>query len=84
MATPEIGGASPPRNPDRIPTSIVFGEPPGIDGTLTVSSEHGDVVIHAELIGRPFCALVLALDDALTLNLWIAAHVIDERRRRRG
>jgi hypothetical protein len=40
-------------SPGRIPTSVVFGAPPGIDGTLYVGAEHGDVVIHAELAGRP-------------------------------
>ena len=59
----------------------MFGEPPGIDGMLYVGAEHGDVVIHAELAGRPFCALVLTLDDALTLSMWLCAHVVDARRR---
>jgi hypothetical protein len=49
---------------------------------LTVNAEHGDVVIHTELDGHPFCALVLTTDNALTLALWLTAHVVDERRRR--
>jgi hypothetical protein len=82
MAASESSGASAPRNPDRISIAVIFGEPPGIDGTLTVGTEHGDVLIHAALTGHPFCALVLTLDDALTLSMWLCAHVIDERRRR--
>jgi hypothetical protein len=34
---------------------------------LTVGAEHGDILIHADLAGRPCCALVLTLDNALTL-----------------
>jgi hypothetical protein len=28
---------------------VVFAEPPGLDGILTVGAEHGDVVIHVDL-----------------------------------
>ena len=54
---------------------------PGIDGVMFVGAEHGDVIIHAELAGRPFCALVLTLDHALALSLGLCARVVDERRR---
>jgi hypothetical protein len=30
------------RNPDHIPTCVVFAEPPGLDGVLAVGAEHGD------------------------------------------
>jgi hypothetical protein len=28
----------------RIPMSVVFGVPPGLDGVLTVRAEHGDIL----------------------------------------
>jgi hypothetical protein len=53
---------------------VVFAEPPGLEGILLVGAEHGDIVIHADLAGRPFCAFVLTADDALTLSMWLCAH----------
>ena len=81
MATVEGSGAPASRNPDPIPTTVVFAEPPGLDGVLTVGAEHGDIVIHVDLAGRPFCACVLTMDNALTLSMWLCAHIVDERRR---
>jgi hypothetical protein len=63
-------------------TTLVFAEPPGLEGVLLVGAEHGDVVVRVDLAGRPFCALVLTADDALTLSMWLCAHIVDERRRR--
>ena len=83
MATDEGSGAPASRNPDPIPTTIVFAESPGIGGILIVDAEHGDIVIHVELTGQPFCACVLTMDNALTLSMWLCAHIVDERRRRR-
>jgi hypothetical protein len=67
-----------------IPATIVFGAPPGIPAALDVAAEHGDILVHLELAGHAFCAVVLTLDAALDLQLAIAACVIDERQRRRG
>ena len=53
VSSVERRAISPPapasRNPDPILTVVVFAEPPGLDGILTVGAEHGDVVIHVEL-----------------------------------
>jgi hypothetical protein len=68
-------------NRDRIPATIVFGQPPSIDGLLTVGAEHGDILLHVELAGRPFCALVLTTENALSVSMWLTAHVVDERKR---
>jgi hypothetical protein len=46
-------------------------------------AEHGDVVLHVEIDSKRFCAMVLTMDDALALSMWLCAHVVDERRRRR-
>ena len=66
---------------DPIPISVIFDGPPGVDGMLIVGAEHGDIVIHMEFDGKPFCAMVLTMDNALTLSMWLCAHVVDERRR---
>jgi hypothetical protein len=68
------------RNADRIPTRMVFSEAPGIPGTLTVGAEHHDIVIRVDL-AESSCTLELTPDDALTLGMWLSAHIVDERRR---
>ena len=73
---PQVYGA-----PDRIPVTAIFDGPPFVDGTLIVGAEHGDIVIHVEFEGKLFCAMVVTMDSALTLSLWLCAHVVDERRR---
>jgi Transposase DDE domain group 1 len=37
-----------------------------------------------EIDGKPFCAMVLTMDNALALSMWLVAHVVDERRRRQA
>jgi hypothetical protein len=66
---------------ESIPTTIVFAEPPGIDGKLVVSAEHGDIEVNVTMEDKLSCTLVLTMDDALTLCMWLVAHVVDERRR---
>jgi hypothetical protein len=79
MATHERRGEA-RRNTDRIPTTVVFGEPSGIPGTLTVGAERGDIVVDVD-VAEHSCTLVLTIDDALTLGMWLSAHIVDERRR---
>ena len=66
---------------DAILTAVVFSQPPGIPGAIEVEAEEGDVVLHLALGNTAFCALVLTADDALDLNLLVAARVVDLRRR---
>jgi hypothetical protein len=73
--TAERGGHDP------IPATVGFCALPCVGGSLTVGAEHGDVAVHVERAGRPFCAAILTKDDALALSLWLCAHVVDERRR---
>jgi hypothetical protein len=61
---------------------MMSAEPPGADGTLIVGAEQGDIMVHAEFAGHAGCTLVLTLDNALTLAMWLVAHVVDERQRR--
>ena len=82
MATDEGSGAPASRKPDRIPSRVVFDDPPGVEGTLTVGAEEGDITVHTEIDGKPFSTMVLTMDDALTLSMWLCAHIVDERRRR--
>jgi hypothetical protein len=77
------GGAAMSRA-DPIPATVVFAEAPGADGTLIVGAEQGDITVHAEFAGHPGCTLVLTLDDALELAMWMIAHVVDQRRRRQA
>jgi hypothetical protein len=79
MATTRERRGAARRNTDRIPTTVVFGEPPGIPGTLTVGSEHGHIKVCVDLAEQQ-CTFVLTLDDALTLGMWLSAHIVDERR----
>ena len=79
MATHERRGEA-RRNTDRIPTTVVFGEPSRIPGTLTVGAEHGNIVVDVD-VAEHSCTLVLTIDDALTLGMWLSAHIVDERRR---
>jgi hypothetical protein len=79
MATHERRGEA-RRNTDRIPTTVVIGEPSGIPGTLTVGAEHGDIKVDVD-VAEHSCTLVLTIDDALTLGMWLSAHIVDERRR---
>ena len=79
MATTHERRGAARRNTDRIPTTLVFGELPGIPGTLTVGAEHGDIEVRVDLAEQQ-CTLVLTLDDALTLGMWLSAHIVDERR----
>ena len=81
MAGSQSTSGSGPGNPDRIPVSVIFDGPPGVDGMLFVGAEHGDITMHVEINGKLFCTCVLTADNALTLSLWLCAHVIDERRR---
>jgi hypothetical protein len=67
---------------ESIPTTIAFAEPPGKNGTLVVSAEQGDIEVHVAMEDKPSCTLVLTMDNALTLSMWLVAHVVDERRRR--
>ena len=69
---------------DPIPATVVFAEPPGAEGTLIVGAEHGDIMVHAKFAGHPGYTLVLTLDNAITLSMWLCAHVVDERRRRQA
>jgi hypothetical protein len=62
----------------------VLSQPPGIDGLLTVGAEHGDILLQVELAGRPFCALVLTTENALSISMWLTAHVVDDRKRRQA
>jgi hypothetical protein len=79
MATTRERRGAARRNTDRIPTTVVFGEPPGIPGTLTVGSEHGHIKVCVDLAEQQ-CTFVLTLDDAHTLGMWLSAHIVDERR----
>jgi hypothetical protein len=79
-----IPTSSTPGYPEPIPATIVFAEPPGLAAVLTVTSEVGDVMINVTLLDRPFLAIVLTRDAALSASLWLTAHVIDLRRQLRG
>jgi hypothetical protein len=68
------------RNTDRIPTTVVYDEPSRVPGTLTVGAERGDIVVDVD-VAEHSCTLVLTIDDALTLGMWLSAHIVDERRR---
>ena len=75
------GSGAPASRPRQHPDRRCVRRPTGVDGVLFVGAEHGDVVIHVDVASRPFCALVLTTDDALTLCLGLCARVVDERRR---
>jgi hypothetical protein len=66
MAANDPRAGSAPGNPDRIPATIVFAEPPGVGGALDVAAEEGAIAVHRELVGRAFCAVVLTLDARST------------------
>jgi hypothetical protein len=64
------------RNTDRIPTTVVFGKPSRIPGTLTVGAERGDIVVDVD-VAEHSCTLVLTINDALTLGMWLSAHIVE-------
>jgi hypothetical protein len=85
MVTSNVPSGSGPGNPGRdpIPVTMVFDGPPGVEGLILVGTEHGDINIHTEIDGHEFCVFVLTMNNALTLSMWLCAHIVDERHRSR-